>query len=116
MQPKRSKYNFGLDAIEYLAYRVSSEGITPSREKAKAIEVWPEELANDTQVKQFLGTITYCRLFLGPAFADLARPLAELTKRGVESKRTQVHTKAVRTVSDTLLNYVVLQVPDPTKL
>lgn len=45
--PKISKCNFGSDAIEYLGYRASSEGITPRLETVKAIEVWPEKLQND---------------------------------------------------------------------
>ena len=64
------------------------------REKVTAIEVWPEDLTNDTQVKQFLGTIIYCRTFMGSAFADLARPLVELpreawTSNGRTSTRKQ---------------------------
>ena len=46
--------------------------------------MWPEELQNDTQVKQFLEIITRCRFLIGPAFADLGRPLVELTKKGVD--------------------------------
>ena len=60
MYPKISKCNFGSNAVEDLGYRVSREGITPRQDKVKAIEMWPEELQNDTQLKQFLGTINYC--------------------------------------------------------
>ena len=45
----------------------------PSGEKVQAIEVWPEELQKEAQVKQFLGTINYCQMYMGLAFADLAR-------------------------------------------
>lgn len=98
-----------------MGYRVSSGGVTPTREKVKAIEVWPEELANDTQVKQLFGTTKYCQMFTGPAFADMARPLAELTKKDVDFKRTPRHTNAVRTLKELLDNYVQLQLPDPAK-
>lgn len=52
---------------------------------------------------------------MGPAFADLARPLVELTKKGADFKWTQEHTQAVKTVKDKLVNYMMLQMPDPAK-
>lgn len=115
MYPKIAKCNFGATAIEYLGYRVGAEGITPSRDKIKAIEIWPEKLENDTQVKQFLGTINYCRMFMGPAFAELARPLVELTKKDAAFNWTEEHTTAVKRLKEQLINYVTLQVPDPNK-
>lgn len=90
--------------IEYLGYRTSSEGIAPSRGKVRAVEVAPEELKNGSQVKQLLGTIKYCRMFMGPAFADMASPLVELSKKGVGFKWTQEHMNAVKTLKDKLIN------------
>lgn len=75
----------------------------------------PEGLQNDTPVKHFLGTINYCGILVGPAFGDLARPLVEVTKKGVDFKWTDEHTQAVKTLKDKLVNYVTLQVPDPAK-
>ena len=115
MYPKISKCHFGCDSIEYLGYRVSSSGITPSPEKVEAIRIWPEILQNDTQVKQFLGTVNYCRMFMGPAFADIARPLVELTKKETPFEWKDKHTAAVKTLKNLLINYVTLQVPDPSK-
>ena len=98
-----------------MGYTVGSEGITPSRDKVEAIEVWPEVLQNDTQVKQFLGTINYCQMCMGPAFVDLARPLVELTRKGVDLKSTDEPTQAAKTLNDKLVNYLALQMPDPAK-
>ena len=66
MYPKFSKCQFASNSIDYLGYHVSASGITPSRDKLLAIDLWPEKLQNDTQVKQFLGTVNYCRMFMGP--------------------------------------------------
>ena len=52
---------------------------------------------------------------MGPAFADLARLLVKLTKKGVDFNLTDEHTHAVRALKDKLVNYVTLQVPDPAK-
>ena len=115
MYPKISKCRFAMDSIDYLGYRVSAQGITPSPDKVEAVRVWPEVLDNDTQVKQFLGTINYCRMFMGAEFTDLAKPLIDLTKKGTEFKWKQEHTAAVRALKERLMNYTTLQIPDPRK-
>lgn len=115
MYPKLSKCQFGKDSIEYLGYVVSSSGITPSRDKVHAVDTWPEVLHNDTHVRQFLGTVNYCRMFMGPGFADMARCLVELTKKNVPFKWTEKHTAAVKALKHALCNYTVLQMPDPSK-
>ncbi|CDJ47787.1 OSJNBa0042F21.10 protein, related [Eimeria brunetti] len=115
MYPKFKKCQFGTSSIEYLGYRIAGDGITPSPAKIKAIEAWPEELHNDTQVKQFLGTVNYCRMFMGPAFADMARPLVELTKKDAPFVWTEKHTAAVKALKHTLVNYTTLQTPDVKK-
>lgn len=115
MFPKISKCRFGTSAIEYLGYRISSTGITPSPEKIEAIRVWPEELTNVTQVRQFVGAVNYCRMFMGPTFTVIARPLFELLRKDVPFEWTDAHTQAVRTLKERLINYTTLQVPDPNK-
>ena len=115
MYPKISKCTFGATSIEYLGYKVGAEGITPSPSKVQAISIWPEQLENETQVKQFLGTVNYCRMFMGPKFAETARPLIELTKKGAAFKWTTEHTAAIQALKDKLVNYVTLQIPDTNK-
>ena len=80
-----------------------------------AIEIWPERLNNDTQVKHFLGTVNYCRMFMGPAFSDLAKPLVELTKKSQPFEWTEEHTNSVRALKHQLINFTILQIPDPGK-
>ncbi|CDJ46910.1 hypothetical protein EBH_0069490, partial [Eimeria brunetti] len=115
MYPKFKKCQFGTSSIEYLGYRIVGDGITPSPAKIKAFDVWPEELHNDTQVKQFLGTVNYCRMFMGPAFADMARSLVEITKKDAPFVWTGKHTAAVEALKHTLVNYTTLQTPDAKK-
>ncbi|CDJ46488.1 OSJNBa0042F21.10 protein, related [Eimeria brunetti] len=111
-----TRHQFGTSSIEYLGYRIAGDGITPSPAKTKAIGVWPEELENDTQVKQFLGTVNYCKTFMGLAFADMVRPLVELTKRDAPFVWTEKHTAAVKALKHTLVDYTTLQTPDAKKL
>lgn len=42
-------------------------------------------------------------MFMGPAFADLAIPLVELTTKGVDFESTDEHIKAVKTLKDKLV-------------
>ena len=115
MYPKITKCNFGVTAIEYLGYRVSSTGIMPSPTKIEAISIWPEQLTNITQVRQFLGAINYCRMFMGPAYTVMAQPLFDLLKKDVVFEWKPEHTAAVQALKQQLINYTTLQVPDPSK-
>ncbi|CDJ50932.1 OSJNBa0061C08.12 protein, related [Eimeria brunetti] len=115
MYRKFKKCQFGTLSIEYLGHRIAGDGIAPTPTKIKAIEVWPGELHNDKQVKQFFDTVNYCRMFMGPAFADIARPLVELTKKDAPFVWTGKHTAAVKALKHTLVNYTTLQTPDMKK-
>ena len=113
--PKLSKCKFAQTQLDYLGYSIGADGINPSIDKVEAISQWPEVLANDTQVRQFLGTANYCRMFMGPKFAEIARPLVELTKKGVTFAWGPQHTEAVRKPKQQLVEFTTLHIPDPTK-
>ncbi|CDJ63510.1 OSJNBa0042D13.18 protein, related [Eimeria necatrix] len=113
--PKFRKCKFARQTITYLRYTVSATGIKPAEDKIAAIRQWPEVLEYETQVRQFLGTINYCRMFMGPDYADVARPLAHLTRKDVSFKWTELHTQAVRQLKQRLIDFTTLQVPDTTK-
>ncbi|CDJ45922.1 calcyclin binding protein, putative [Eimeria brunetti] len=87
----------------------------PSADKPAAILLWPDVLANETQVRQFLSTVSYCRMFMGPKYADTARPLVELTRKGTSFVWGPPHTAAVRRLTKLLAEYTTPQIPDPTQ-
>ena len=66
-------------------------------------------------MKQFLGTTNYGRRFMGPEFADVARPLVELTKKGATFAWSQKHSETMRNFKNRLFEYTMLQIPDPTE-
>ena len=107
--PKLSKCKFAQTQLDYLGYRIGADGIKPSPDKVEAISLWPEVLANDTEVRKFLGTVNYCRMFMGSKFADIARPLVELTKKGVTFVWGPHHTEAVRKLKQQLIDFTTLQ-------
>ncbi|CDJ67397.1 OSJNBa0032F06.19 protein, related, partial [Eimeria necatrix] len=94
-------------------YRVMPCGL--KEDKIEAIRHWPEVLENETQVRQFLATINYCRMFMGPDCADVARPLVDVTRKDVSFKWTELHTQTVRQLKQRLIDFTTLQVPDTTK-
>ncbi|CDJ56886.1 hypothetical protein EMWEY_00026150 [Eimeria maxima] len=113
--PKFSKCEFAKKELTYLGYTVSAEGIKPAADKVAAVQQWPEVLQNVTQVRQFLGTVKYCRMFMGADCPRVARPLLELTRKWVHFKWTEAHTQAVQQLKRKLTDYVTLQIPDTTK-
>ncbi|CDJ48431.1 hypothetical protein EBH_0020380 [Eimeria brunetti] len=113
--PKFCKCKFAKRELTYLGYTVSAEGIKPAADKIQVIKAWPEVLENETQIRQFLGTVNYCHMFMGPDFARVARPLVDLTRKGAPFQWTDAHTQAVRHLKQRLVDYTTLQIPDTTK-
>lgn len=54
---------------------------------------------------------------MGPDYADVARPLVNLTHREADFKWIELHTQTVRQLEQRLVDFglTVLQVPDTTK-
>ena len=78
---KASKCNFFKKHIQYLGHLVSGEGIEPLPEKLESLKDMPPP-TNAKEVRQFLGLAGYYRKFV-PKYADIARPLTNLTKQDV---------------------------------
>ncbi|CDJ47222.1 hypothetical protein EBH_0071610 [Eimeria brunetti] len=113
--PKFSKCRFAKLELTYLGYTISAAGIKPAADKIQAIKAWPEVFENETQICQFRGTVNYCRMFMDPDFAEVARPLVDLTRKGTPFQWTDTHTQAVRRLKQRLIDYTTLQLPDTTK-
>ena len=73
----REKCNFFKSHMQYLGHLISGEGIEPLPEKLQSIKEMPPP-TTPKEVKQVLGLIGYYRKFV-PRFADIARPLTNLT-------------------------------------
>lgn len=94
LDPK--KCMFGATEIKHLGFRISREGIKPDSEKIKALQEWPRP-KTVREVKSFLGFVGFYRRLV-PQFAQIARPLYDLTAgyipakamRGKKKKRGEV--------------------------
>ena len=77
---KDSKCNYFKTHVQYLGHLVSGKGIKPLPEKLESIKKMPAS-TTPKEIKQFLGLVGYYRKFI-PRFADIARPMTNLTKTG----------------------------------
>ena len=110
---KASKCNFFKKHIQYLGHLVSGEGIEPLPEKLEAVRKMPPP-TTPKEVRQFLGLVGYYRKFV-PKFADIARPLTNLTKLDVPYEWTNRCQEASEFLKQMLLKEPILKYPDPSK-
>ena len=110
---KASKCSFFKKHIQYLGHLVSGYGIEPLPEKLDAVENMPPP-KTPKEVRQFLGLVGYYRKFV-PKFADIARPLTNLTKQDVKFEWSEKCQKTFQLLKDMLLKEPVLKYPDPSK-
>ena len=110
---KASKCNFFKKHIQYLGHLVSGEGIEPLPEKLEAVRKMPPP-TTPKEIRQFLGLVGYYRKFV-PKFADIARPLTNLTKLDVPYEWTNKCQEAFEFLKQMLLKEPILKYPDPSK-
>ncbi len=78
---KASKCKFDQPKVEYLGFRVSTEGIKPDPGKVQTIHDWPAP-KTVKQVQSFLGFANFYQRFV-PRYSKIAHPLIQLTKKDV---------------------------------
>ena len=78
---KNSKCNYFKTHVQYVGHLVSGKGIRPLPEKLDSIKKMPAP-TTPKEIKQFLGLLGYYRKFI-PRFADIARPMTNLTKQDI---------------------------------
>ena len=88
---RKAVMQFFKNEIEYLRDLVSGQGISPMRQRIKAITSLAPT-TNITEAWHMIGLIGYFRKFF-PVFSDMIRPLNELTRKmdGVISKKLGLH-------------------------
>ena len=97
--------------VQYLGHLISGNGIQPVPEKLKDLkEMVPPTTQKD--VRRFLGFTNYYRKFI-PRFADIARPLMNLTRKDVEFEWTPQCQQAFKLMKKMLLKEPILKYPNP---
>ena len=110
---KDSKCNYFKTHVQYLGHLVSGKGIKPLPEKLESVKKMPAP-TTPKEIKQFLGLVGYYRKFI-PRFADIARPMTNLTKQDVSFEWTLQCQASFEMLKDALITSPILKYPDPNK-
>ena len=104
------KCEFLKDQVEYLGFEVGPRGIQASPGKVRAIIEWPRPKGVH-DVRSFLGLASYYRRFVR-GFSEMARPLTQLTRAGVEWEWSTAQHQAFNRLKLALTTAPVLKLPD----
>ena len=66
------------------------------------------------EIRQFLGLVGYYRKFI-PRFADIARPMTNLTKQDTPFEWTVQCQAAFKLLKEVIITSPILKYPDPNK-
>ena len=106
---KREKCEFNKSQVDYLGQVISNRGIQPSESKVEAIQDAPPP-TNVTELKAFLGLLSYYRKFL-PNLNSVLEPLNELLQKqrqwcwGTRQMKAFLEAKQKLLQSDFLVHY-----------
>ena len=110
---KDSKCNYFKRHVQYLGHLVSGKGIKPLPEKLESIQKMPAP-TTPKEIKQFLGLVGYYSKFI-PGFADIARPMTNLTKQDIPFECTVLCQASFEMLKEALITSPILKYPDPNK-
>lgn len=109
---KPSKCLFAKKQVEFLGHIVSSDGISPNPNKIAAVKDFPKP-QNVKGVRSFLGLANYYRRFV-PRFSFIAKPLNNLTRKGVKFHWDANCQEAFDKLKRALTSAPILAYPDFT--
>ena len=97
--------------VKFLGHIIGSAGVSTDPEKTRAVETWPTP-TNLSELWSFLGLCSYYRRFM-KGFADIARPLHQLTGKGVPFEWSSEAGNAFTQLKSCLATTPVLCFPLP---
>ena len=106
---KPSKCHFIREDVEYLGHILTPDGLKPAPKLTTAVADFPVP-QNVREVRQFLGLSSYYRRFI-PQFARIAKPLDELTQKGIQFCWNERCQTAFSTLKEKLTQAAVLSYP-----
>nr|AAS66950.1 polyprotein [Melampsora lini] len=108
---KPEKCKFSQKEISYLGLIISRNQIKMDKSKVKAVTDWPVP-QSVSDVQTFLGFSNFYRRFIHH-FSKIARPLHELSKKGVEFKWNDERNRSFETLKAAFTSAPVLKIADP---
>ena len=106
---KPEKCHLFQQEVEFLGHLISGDGIKPAPRNLLKIKKFPTP-TSVTDVRRILGMGSYYRRFI-PRYADLVKPLTDLTKKGVPFKWTNECKTALDQLKDQLLGPEIMGYP-----
>ncbi|CEM37263.1 unnamed protein product [Vitrella brassicaformis CCMP3155] len=107
---KPSKCTFFARKISILGFLVSEKGLQADPKKVEKMISMPEP-TDKKEVRSILGLFQYYKRFV-PSYADLARPLTDLTKKEYPFVWRDAERNALLTLKKKMLEAPILALPD----
>ena len=95
--------------VNYLGHVITSDGVKTDPKKGEAVALWHPP-TSVKQVKSFLGLVTYYSKFI-KNFADVCRPLHNLTRKEVKFEWTDKCQEAFEEIKKRMTASPVLAYP-----
>lgn len=95
--------------VKFLGHVVSENGISTDTEKVQAVKEWPTP-KTVKEIRSFLGLCSYYRRFI-KNFAEIAKPLHQLTEKGKQFLWTEKCEDAFSTLKEKLVSSPILAYP-----
>ena len=108
-----SKCKFAVSEVDFLGHRLHSEGVSPNANKLEAVRTYPQP-NTVKKVRAFLGLTGFYRRFI-PKYAEIARPLYDLTKKDHAFVWDDDCEKAFQNLKNALTSDAILVFPDFTQ-
>ena len=96
--------------MEYLGFKVSAKGVKANKTKVEAVAKWPTP-NNVKDVRSFLGLASFYRRFIYQ-FSLLAKPLTDLTKKGIKWQWGEEEEKAFTQLKIALVSAPIILMPN----
>lgn len=103
---KPSKCGFGLNSTTYLGQKITASGISLDDSRVEAVKMFPIP-KDQHEVRSFHGLCSYNRRYV-KGFADIAKPLTQLMKKGIEFIWSDECQKSFDTLKDRLISKPIL--------
>ena len=110
---KASKCVWAQTELPYLGHIVGRDGIKPDPAKVQSVVDWPTPTCL-REVLQFLGLTNFFIKYI-QGYANLTKPLTDLSKKDVEFNWTPLCNDAFNALKHALTTAPVLAIPDPSK-
>jgi hypothetical protein len=110
---KKDKFHLMLNEITYLGFSISASGISPTKEKVKALQE-AKHPTNVLELQSFIGTANFLRRFI-PSFAELMSPLYDLLHKNSKWTWGTSQETAFNKIKTFLCSEVLLRHYNPEK-